>query len=151
MIRSTFYANSPSFVHGLLASTDPWYRQQERRGSMGGKVGQPRKYQREIAQHRRLYENKSLHRVRDNWVLYWRFLAHLEDIGYRPRTVERYHEKLRTFLRWLEGRSVRRVRRSDVEVYLLYVKSERQRVAYTIRYVREVLASFFERLMGFAA
>ena len=72
-------------------------------------------------------------------------------MDYRPRTVERYHEKLRAFLRWLDGRPLRRVGRKDVERYLLYRKTERQRVAYTIRYTRETLAAFFQWLMQYCA
>ena len=58
-----------------------------------------RKYQRDIRHSRTLYGKRSLPFVRNNDVLYWRFLSYLEDMGYRPRTVERYHEKLRTFLK----------------------------------------------------
>jgi len=117
---------------------------------MGSKTGRPKKFQRDIERHRRLYESRDLRRVRNNWVLYWRFLAHLEDIGYRPRTVQRYHGKLRIFLIWLEPKSLRRVRKTDVEAFLVYFKSERQPVAYSVRHVREVLAVFFSWLMGFA-
>jgi len=116
---------------------------------MGGKVGQPKRFQRDIEDHRSLYEGKELRRIKDNLVFYWRFLAHLEDIGYRPRTVQAYHERLRKFLRWLGDRSLRKVRRADIKAYLLYHKSERQRVAYTIRYERQALAMFFGWLMGF--
>ena len=70
-------------------------------------------------------------------------------MDYRPRTVERYHEKLRGFLRWLDGRPLRGVEREDVERYLLYRKAQRQRVAYTIRYTRETLAAFFQWLMQY--
>ena len=82
----------------------------------GGEVVQrckdgERKFQRDIGRHRELYGRRNLRFVRNNAVLYWRFLAHLEDRGYRPRTVERFHEKLRTFLRWVGARSVRRLKR----------------------------------------
>ena len=108
-----------------------------------------RKFEREIEHHRRLHEHLELSRVTDNWIFYWRFLAHLQDMDYRPRTVERYHEKLRGFLRWLDRRPLRRVEREDLERYLLYRKTERQRVAYTIRYTRETLAAFFQWLMQY--
>ncbi len=106
-----------------------------------------RKFQRDIRQYRELYGRRNLRFVRNNAVLYWRFLAHLEDRGYRPRTVERFHEKLRTFLRWIGARSVRRLKRDDVERYLLWFKEQRLRDAYTLRYVREGLAVFFEFLV----
>ena len=88
----------------------------------------PLKFEREIDHHRRLHQHLELSRVTDNWIFYWRFLAHLQDREYRPRTVERYHEKRRSFLRWLDGRPLRRVGRDDVERYLLYRKAQRQRV-----------------------
>jgi len=62
---------------------------------MGGIVGRPKKFQREIERHRVLYEGRDLRRVRNNWVLYWRFLAHLTTIGYRPRTIESYYTRAR--------------------------------------------------------
>ena len=116
---------------------------------MGRHPTRPRKFEREIEHHRRLYEHRELSRVADNWIFYWRFLAHLQDRDYRPRTVGRYHQMLRSFLRWLDGRSLRRVVREDIERYLLYRKAERQRVAYTIRYTREVLSAFFQWLMQY--
>ena len=116
---------------------------------MGRKVGRPRQYQREIRHHRELHEAKDLRRVRDNWVFYWRFLAHLEDMGYRPHTINDYYFRLKKFLRWLDGKALRKVRKADIEAYLVYHKTERQRVAYTIRYERQSLAAFFGWLMGF--
>ena len=116
---------------------------------MGGKTGHPRKFQRDIAHYRKLYASKDLRRVRKNWILYWRFLAHLEDIGYRPHTVQDYHHRLRKFIRWLDEKSLRRVRKSDVEAYLQHHKRDRQRVAYTIRYERQALAMFFGWLMSY--
>jgi site-specific recombinase XerD len=109
-----------------------------------------RKFELEINRARLRYGKRNLRFVRSNEVLYWRFLAHLQDIGYRPRTVERYHEKLRTFLRWLEGRSLRRVKREQVERFLLWYKQERIRTPYTLRYLREALAVFFGFLMTHA-
>jgi site-specific recombinase XerD len=106
-----------------------------------------RKFQQDIRRYRELYGGRNLRFVRNNTVLYWRFLAQLEDKGSRPRTVERYHEKLRTFLRWVGARSVRRLKREDVERYLLWFKQERIRSPYTLRYVREGLAVFFEFLV----
>jgi site-specific recombinase XerD len=104
----------------------------------------------DIRRYRELYGRRNLRFVRNNAVLYWRFLAHLEDRGYRPRTVERYHEKLRTFLRWTGARSVRRLRRDDVQRYLLWFRQERIRTPYTLRYVREGLAVFFGFLVMYA-
>lgn len=111
-----------------------------------------RKFELEIQRARARYANRNLRFVRKNEVLYWRFLAHLQDTGYRPRTVERYHEKLRTFLRWLEGRSLRRVKREEIERFLLWYKQERVRTSspYTVRYIREALAVFFGFLMMYA-
>lgn len=111
-----------------------------------------RKFEREIQLARSRYGNRNLRFVRKNEVLYWRFLAHLQDLGYRPRTVERYHEKLRTFLQSLEGRSLRRVKREEIERFLLWYKQDRIRTSspYTVRYVRESLAVFFGFLMMYA-
>jgi len=114
------------------------------------KAGLPRKFQNNIQHYRNLYQNKNLQYVRNNEVFYWRFLAHLEDIGYRPRTVERYHEKLRTFLKWLGTTSVRRVRKQQVEQFLLWFKEQRQREAYTLRYLREALSVFFSFVMRYS-
>ena len=69
---------------------------------MGRHPTRPRKFDREIEHHRRLYEHRELSRVTDNWIFYWRFLAHLQDRDYRPRTVERYHQMLRSFLVWTD-------------------------------------------------
>ena len=110
-----------------------------------------RKFQRDIRRARSVYGKRNLLFVRNNQVLYWRFLAHLEDMGFRPRTVEHYHEKLRTFLKWLGHRSLRRVKREEVERFLLWFKQEHTRAPYTIRYVREALAVFFGFLMLHAA
>ena len=109
-----------------------------------------RKFQRDIRRYRELYGRRNLRFVRSNAVLYWRFLAHLEDRGYRPRTVERFHEKLRTFLRWVGTRSVRRLKAQDVERYLLWFKAERVCAPYTLRYVREALSVFFQFLLMYA-
>lgn len=117
---------------------------------MSHTAGQPRKFQIDIQYYRSLYEVKNLRYVRDNWVFYWRFLAHLQDIGYQPRTVERYHEKLKTFLKWLGPKPLRTVHRQEVEQYLLWFKSERQRTAYTLRYYRGALAVFFSFVMGYS-
>lgn len=117
---------------------------------MSWKTGKQKKFQRDIQEHRRLYEGKNMRRVRENWVFYWRFLAHLEDIGYRPPTVAGYHVRLRMFLVWLGGKSLRRVTRRQVEEYLLYFNSGTHRAAYTVRYVRQSLATFFDWVMRFA-
>lgn len=113
-------------------------------------AGKPRKFQTDIKYYSSLYEHKNLRFVRNNWVFYWRFLASLEDIGYRPRTIERYHEKLRTFLNWLGSKSLRKVRKEDVEQFLLWYKRERQHTAYTLRYFREALAVFFCFVMRYS-
>lgn len=109
-----------------------------------------RKFQQDIRRYRELYGRRNLRFIRNNAVLYWRFLAYLEDRGYRPRTVERFHEKLRTFLQWMGAHSVRRLKRQDVERYLLWFRQERIRTPYTLRYVREALAVFFEFLVMYA-
>jgi len=113
-------------------------------------AGLPRKFQKEIQYYRALYQHKNLLYVRNNQVFYWRFLAYLEDLGYRPRTVERYHEKLRTFLKWLGDRPLRKVRKEEMEQFLLWFKTERQREAYTLRYVREALSVFFGFVMRYS-
>jgi len=113
--------------------------------SPGGK----RKYIWEIEQHRQLYKDKNLKYARDNWAFYWCFLFHLEDIGYRPRTIERFHEKLRMFLNWIGNKSLRKIKKEDVEEYLLYLKNERHIVPYTIRYVKEAIGIFFGYVMRF--
>ena len=117
---------------------------------MGGIVGRPKKFQREIECHRALYEARDLRRVRNNWVLYWRFLAHLTAIGYQARTIETYYTRLEKFLRWLGDKSLRRVRKADIEQYLDYHKRNHQQVAYTVRYHRQALAMFFRWMMGFS-
>jgi len=113
-------------------------------------AGLPRQFQKNIQYYRSHYQSKNLQYVRNNEVFYWRFLAHLEDIGYRPGTVERYHDKLRTFLQWLGKTSVRRVRKQQVEQFLLWVKEHRQREAYTLRYVRQELSVFFRFVMRYS-
>ncbi|GAG36173.1 unnamed protein product, partial [marine sediment metagenome] len=117
---------------------------------MSHTAGLPLKFQKEIQQYRAVYQNKNLRYVRNNQVFYWRFLSHLEDIGYRPRTVERYHVQLKMFLNWLGAASVRRVRKEQVEQYLLWFKNERQREAYTLRYVRQTLSVFFSFVMRYS-
>ena len=107
------------------------------------------KYLREIEQHRPLYKDKNLKYVRDNWIFYWRFLSYLEDIGYRPRTIERFHEKIRMFLNWIRNKSLRKIKKKDIEEYLLYLKNERQIATYTIRYVKEAIGIFFAYVMRF--
>jgi site-specific recombinase XerD len=64
--------------------------------------------------------------------------------------VERYHEKLRTFLNWLGTKSLRKVRKQDIESFLLWFKEQRQRESYTIRYVRETLSVFFSFVMRYS-
>ena len=44
----------------------------------------PRKFEREIDHHRGLHEHLELSRITDNWIFYWRFLAHLQNMDYRP-------------------------------------------------------------------
>jgi site-specific recombinase XerD len=113
-------------------------------------AGKKLKFQRAIQRSRTLYGKRNLRFVRNNEVLYWRFLGHLEDMGYRPTTVERYYGQLRRFLTWIKHRSVRRLKREDVEQYLLWFKRERTRSPYTLRYLREALAVFFDFLVTHA-
>ncbi|MCD6121826.1 MAG: tyrosine-type recombinase/integrase [Spirochaetales bacterium] len=108
------------------------------------------KYLREIEKNRMLYKDKNLKYVRNKWVFYWRFLAYLEDIGYRQRTLQRFHEKLRMFLDWIGKKSLRRVKKKDIEEYLLYLKNEKQIAPYTIRYVKETIGIFFAYVMRFS-
>ncbi len=101
------------------------------------------KYQRDIDQHRKLYKDKNLKYVKNNWVFFWRFLAHLQDIGYRPSTVERFHSMLRMFLNWLGKKPLRKVRKKDIKEYLLYLKNEKHILPYTLRYYKETMGVFF--------
>lgn len=108
------------------------------------------KYSREIEKHRKLFAKKNLKYVRDNWIFYWLFLANLEDTGYRPMTVERYYYQLKGFLEWLGNKSVRRVKKKDIEQYLTYFKNERCHHPYTIRYIKEAIGVFFSFVMRFS-
>ena len=59
-----------------------WSPCRNRRGgerAWGRHPTRPRKFEREIEHHRRLYEHRELRRVTDDWIFYWRFLAHLQD------------------------------------------------------------------------
>ncbi len=113
-------------------------------------LGKNAKYLREIRENRVLYDSKNLKYVKKNWIFYWRFLAKLEDIGYRPRTIQRYYYQLKGFLRWLGNKSLRKVKKKDIEQYLLYIKSERCHHPYTIRYIREAIGVFFDFVMRFS-
>jgi site-specific recombinase XerD len=121
-----------------------------RRKRVSHTAGLPRKFQKDIEHYRLLYQKKNLRYVRNNQVFYWMFLSRLTDIGYQPRTIERYHEKLRTFLNWLGTTSIRRVRKKHIEQFLLWFNNERQRERYTIRYVREAISVFFEFVMRYS-
>lgn len=107
------------------------------------------KYLREINKHRKLYEHKNLRYVRDNNVFYWRFLASLQDNGYQPSTIDNYRYRLRRFLDWLDTKSVRRVKKKDIERYLLYLKNDCNYIPYTLRYIRESIGKFFGFVMQF--
>lgn len=69
--------------------------------------------------------NKMIIKAGHPRAFYWRFLAHLEDLGYRPRTVERYHGRLRMFLKWLGTNSIRRVRKKEVRA-VDYLETRRE-------------------------
>lgn len=117
---------------------------------MGILHGKKPKYLREIEKHRELYKKKNLKFVRDNWIFYWRFLAYLEDIAYCPRTIERFYEKIRHFLKWLQRKSIRKVKNKDIDTYLIYLRDIKNIKLYTLRYYRESIGVFFSFVMRFS-
>jgi integrase/recombinase XerD len=56
---------------------------------------------------------------------------------------------LRMFLNWLGKKPLRRVRKKDIEEYLLYQKNEKHIVPYTLRYHKEAIGVFFLFVMRF--
>ena len=107
------------------------------------------KYQKEIEKHRLLYENKGLKRVKDKWIFYWKYLAHLIDIGYSQRTVRDYYGVLRMFLMWTKKETVDIINKQDIEGFLLHLKNDRKWQPYSIRYPKEKLGMFFEYIMRY--
>ena len=113
-------------------------------------VGEKPKCLREIEKHRVLYGHKNLKYVKNNWAFYWRFLCRLEDTGYRPTTIRRYYSQIKVFLNWLGSKSVRHVKRKDIESYIMHLKTNKHYKLYTMRYYREALCVFFAFVMGFS-
>lgn len=114
------------------------------------KAGEKEKCLKEINRYRKLYSNKNLKYVKNNYVFYWRFLAHLEDIGYRPMTIGRYYSQIKKFLNWRGNKTVRKVKKTDMEEYITYLKKSKRYKLYTIRYFKEALNVFFEFVMRFS-
>lgn len=113
-------------------------------------VGEKPKCLREIEKHRVLYRQKNLKYVKNNWVFYWRFLCRLEAIGYRPSTISRYYSQIKLFLSWLGSKSLRHVKKKEIESYITHLKSSKRYKLYTMRYHREALCVFFEFVMRFS-
>jgi len=118
---------------------------------MGILSGKKPKYLREIEKHKKLYNKKNLKFVRDNWIFYWRFISYLEEIAYRPRTIERFLEKIRLFLKWLNRKSIRKVKNKDIDAYLIYLRDIKKIKLYTLRYYREEIGVFFSFVMRFSS
>jgi len=113
-------------------------------------VGEKQKCLKEIDKHRVLYAQKNMKYVRNNTIFYWRFLAHLEDAGYRPSTIEKYYYQIKLFLDWRGSKSVRKVKKADIEAYLTSLKTSGRYKLYTIRYFKEALCMFFAYIMRFS-
>jgi len=107
-------------------------------------------YLRLIEDHRKLYEKKNLKYVRDNRIFYWRFLAGLEDLGYRPRSIQVYYEKLNNFLNWLGNKSIRKVKKEDVTKYILELKCSKRYKLETLRRFVITIRIFFNYIMRYS-
>ena len=103
-----------------------------------------------IEDHRKLYEKKKLRHVRDNWIFYWRFLASLEDLGYRPRSIQVYYEKLNNFLNWLGNKSIRKVKKADITKYILDLKCSKRYKLETLRRFVITIRIFFNYVMRYS-
>jgi site-specific recombinase XerD len=86
-----------------------------------------------------------------NGIFYWRFLSYLEYIGYRPRTIQKYYDKLSKFLKFIYEKSLKKIKRKDVDEYLLFLKNEKKVVPYTLRYYKEDIETFFWFVMRFSS
>jgi site-specific recombinase XerD len=111
------------------------------------------KYLKEIENHKELYKKKNLKFMKRNrnGIFYWRFLSYLEDIGYRPRTIQKYYDKLRNFLHFIGKKSLKKIKRKDVDEYLLFLKNEKKVAPYTLRYYKEDIETFFWFVMRFSS
>ena len=107
-------------------------------------------YMRLIEENRKLYEKKKLRYVRDNRIFYWRFLAGLEDLGYRPRSIQCYYEKLNNFLNWLRNKSIRKVKKADITKYILDLKSRKNYKLDTLRRFVINIRTFFNYIMRYS-
>jgi integrase/recombinase XerC len=108
------------------------------------------KYMQLVENNRRLYEKKNLKYVKSNWIFYWRFLAYLEDIGYRPRTIQTYYEKVKIFLDWLGNKSIRKVKKENIVEYILHLKKSEKYKLYTLRKFKESIKYFFNFVMRYS-
>lgn len=107
-------------------------------------------YMRLVEENRKLYETKKLRYVRNNWIFYWMFLASLDDLGYRPRSIQCYHEKLKKFLNWLGNKSVRKVKQADITKYILDLKSSKNYKLDTLRRFVINIRIFFNYVMRYS-
>ena len=114
------------------------------------KSGQKPKYLKLIEENRKLFDKKNLTFVRNNRIFYWRFLAYLEDIGYRPRSIERYYEKMKIFLNWLGNKSIRKVKSDDIVKYYLFLKKKETYKLHTLRYFTGTIKIFFSYVMRYS-
>jgi site-specific recombinase XerD len=107
-------------------------------------------YMRLVEDNRKLYEKKNLKYVKSNQIFYWRFLAYLEDLGYRPRAIQVYYEKLNNFLNWLGNKSIRKVKREDITKYILELKKKGKYKLDTLRRFVITIRSFFNYIMRYS-
>jgi site-specific recombinase XerD len=107
-------------------------------------------YMRRVEEKRRQYESKNLRYVRDNWIFYWKFLASLLGLGYRPRTIQCYYGKLNNFLKWLGNKSIRKVKKEDITKYILDLKSRNNYKQNTLRRFVITIRIFFNFVMRYS-
>jgi len=108
------------------------------------------KYMRLVEDNRKLYEKKNLKYVKNNRIFYWRFLAYLEDLGYRPRAIQVYYDKLNNFLNWLGNKSIRKVKKEDITKYILELKKKGKYKLDTLRRFVITIRSFFNYIMRYS-
>jgi integrase/recombinase XerD len=113
-------------------------------------VGEKPKCLREVDKHRARYHQKNLKYVKNNQVFYWRFLCWLEDTGYQPATIGRYYSQVKLFLDWQGSKSLRHVKKKDIEDYITHLKNSKRYKLYTLRYHREALCVFFGFVMRYS-
>lgn len=112
--------------------------------------GKKPKFLRKIEEHNLIYEKKNLKYVKNKWIFYWRFLAHLVDTGYRHETIIDYYSVLKRFLIWINKKSLRKINKNNIGEYLLYLKNERHYKPYILKYPKEKIGMFFKFVMRFS-